>query len=213
MRPLCLLASFALSCTADVQTSDDPPASVRDRLEDGATQIDITPSDSAGAIAASRRASDGWLTGIVDLHIDSGELVVSADASGIQIEHFELALAPIDIPTSVIGHPAQLTQVRVDVAGPVHASTTWIDDNEARGVVRLDLALSWALTIDETTIILGAPDLPPVPVELVLTGDGGAVHGVMRVESRGALWSWANLLKLEDLTLIVAGETHGQRGN
>jgi hypothetical protein len=134
--------------------------------------------------------------------------VVSANDAGVTLDRLGLALAPIDIPATVIGHGAQLTDVRVDVAAPVPLTTAWLDDNEAHGSAKLELALSWTLTVDGSTLALGAPDLPPVPAELVLTGDGPVVHGELRVQAPGELWSWASLLKLEDLMLIVSAETY-----
>ena len=46
-----------------------------------------------------------------------------------------------------------------------------------------------------------------MPVELVLTGDGASVHAEVRVTSKGTFWSWADLVKLEDLSLTLAATT------
>jgi hypothetical protein len=206
MRTFALLLCSA--CTASVATPDDPPDSVRERLERDDTQLLMSPADSRGVITAGRRTSDGWQTGIVDLHVESGELVLSADSSGaITLQHFALALAPIDVPASVIGHGAQLSQVRLDVAKPVRVDASWTDDNDSHGKVELDLVLSWALVVDGSTAPLGAPNLPAVPGELVLTGDGSVVHAGLRIHAPGELWSWAGLVKLEDLELVLAART------
>jgi len=201
------LLLFATACTTNVSAPDNSPRSVRARLAQGDTRLVIAPSETAGTITAARHTSDGWEAGIADLHIETGELVVSAAGTDVTLERLGIALAPIEIPATVIGHGARLTRVRVEATAPVRLTTDWVDDDEGHATGRFDLALSWALLVDGTTLTLGAPDLPPVPVELVVTGDGRVVHGELRVQAPGELWSWANLVRLEDLLLIASAET------
>ncbi len=212
MRLLSLvLILAATACTDSYTVAEEPADSVRERLEQGETRLLVSRSDSAGAITASRRTRDGWSSGIADLHVESGELVMSADASSVTLERLGIALAPIEIPASLLGQAALLTNVRVEVAEPMRVTATWIGDDELHAEVRLDLALTWALTIDDTTVSLGAPDLPPVVVELVLTGNGAVVQGSIRIAALGELWSWADYLKLEDLMLILSARTPHDR--
>ncbi|MEO7092145.1 MAG: hypothetical protein ABI175_02765, partial [Polyangiales bacterium] len=67
----------------------------------------------------------------------------------------------------------------------------------------LDLALSWELTLDGTPAPLGSPKLPLVPVEIVLTGDGEHVSAELHAHAPGELWSWAGLVKLSELQLVL----------
>jgi hypothetical protein len=206
---LILASSFSPACAPQRPTGgDSPPASVRERLETADTRLLIAGAESGGSITAARRISGGWSAGSVDLAIQSGELVASADATGrVTIERLGLWLGPIDIPESVLGHRAQLTDVHIVVDQPIVMTTQWTDDNDAQATTALDLGLSWALTVDGASAALGGPDLPPVPVELLLTGDGDEVRGDVRVHAAGLVWSWADLVKLEDLDLTLGAVT------
>ena len=200
-----ILLSFALAaCT---HTPTEPPDSVRERLETEETQLVVT-AESTGSISAQRRTSDGWVTGSVDLAVRAGELAVTADARGtLTIERLAVDLGPIEIPKSVLGYPAQLTDVRLESKRPAGITTSWTGDDEARARASVELVLTWSLTINGKTSPLGAPNLPPVPVELVLTGDGVGVHAEARIVSAGTFWSWADLVKLDDLHLVLAAAT------
>ena len=204
MRAGILLSLAFAACTS---TSTGTPDSVRERLETGETQLVVT-ADSTGSITARRRTSGGWVAGSVELTVRAGELVATVDARGsIEIERLAVDLGPIEIPKTVLGYAAQLTDVHLESKRPVGVTTSWTGDDEARALAPVELVLTWSLTIDGKTSPLGAPSLPPVPVELVLTGDGAAVHAEARVVSAGTFWSWADLVKLEDLSLVLAAAT------
>ncbi len=47
----------------------------------------------------------------------------------------------------------------------------------------------------------------PLPVKLRLTGDGARVTADVRIHAAGALWSWADLVKLADFELVVGAGT------
>lgn len=181
---------------------------MREHLETEDARLLIAPATSAGSITAERRAHDGWHAGLVDLSIETGELVVGADGDGvITLEKLGVWLGPIEIPPSVFGNEAQLTRVRLELPRPQRLVVTWTGDDEARIATELELELSWALTVDGSTTSLGAPDLPPLPLDLVLTGNGARVHAEVRAQSPGELWSWADLVRLEDLSLILDAAT------
>jgi len=209
MRAVTSLLLLCSACSAEIVTPDpSPPESVRERLELGETQLLISSAESAGAITARRRTGDGWSAGFVELEVQTGEVVASADGEGvITLERLAIDLGPIEIPPSVLGYEAQLTNVKLEIAGPARVATTWSGDDESRGMVELELELSWSLSHHGSTLPLGSPELPLVPVELVLTGDGSVVHAELRLRSPGELWSWADLLKLEELTLILSART------
>jgi hypothetical protein len=181
-----------------------PPESVRDRLERAETPLLIATAESTGSITAQRRASGGWVAGSVDLTVENGEIVASADARGsITIEHLSVDLGTIVIPKSVLGYEAQLTSVHLEAQKPAGVVTTWTGDDDARATAEVELELSWSLTIDGNTSPLGAPRLPPVPVELEFTGDGSVVRLEARAAQTGMFWSWADLIRLENLSLVL----------
>ena len=182
---------------------------MRDRLAAGDTRMMFSAADSAGTITAQRRvAGDTWETGIVDLTLDQGAVVASAADDGtITIEALSFTLAPIAIPQSVFDRDAAFTNVRVELVAPVVATTTWIDDHQARLRAELDLGLSWALRIESSTSPLGSPELPPVTVDVELVGDGSFVHADVRAIAAGELWRWADVIALHDLNLVLAAET------
>lgn len=199
---------LALAFAACASATDATPDTVRDRLASTETTLVITTAERAGSITARRRSSDGWIAGAVDLTVERGELVVTADARGaITIERLAIELGAIQIPRSVLGYEAQLTGVHLQAVRPAGVVTAWTGADEASATAELALELTWSLTIDGTTSPLGAPKLPPVPIELALTGDGSAVHAEARVRSAGTLWSWADLVKLEDLSLSLTAAT------
>jgi hypothetical protein len=205
MRSGIILLVFAAACAS---TSAGAPESVRERLESSETQLIIARAESAGSITAQRRSSGGWVAGSVALTVNDGELVASASARGaIRIERLWVDVGPIAIPRSVLGYEAQLTDVHLVAEKPVGVVTRWTGADQARATAEMELELSWSLTIDGQTSPLGAPKLPAVPVEVIFTGDGEAVHAEVRVASSGTFWSWADLVKLEDLGLVLSADT------
>jgi len=183
--------------------------SVRERLTAGETRLLMSAEDSAGTLTAYRRVGGGgWEAGLADLAVDQGEVVLSADPDGaVMIERFSLSLEPIAIPAGVFGHDAALTDVRAVLAGPALTTTAWASDDEAHATAELELELAWALRVDGNTATLGAPSLPPIPVELELSGAGGSVHATVRAVKAGEVWQWADLVRFEDFNLTVAAAT------
>ena len=170
-----------------------------------------TAGESAGTITVQRRLGGGaWEAGLVDLKIDQGEVVASADpATGeITIEKLAFQLEDIAIPASVFNREAALSKVRAELTAPVRVETVWSSDDAAHLTAALDLAFSWALTVNGSTAELGAPDLPPVQLTIDVTGNGSVVHVDVDASATGLLWSWAGLVKLEDLNLVLSGVTH-----
>ena len=213
MRSLSWLISLVplMACAGSAPPSDNPPASVRERLESEPTRLLMSGADSGGTLTAELRDHTGWQSGLVTLEVSDGELVVSADpqTGALTVERFGLGLEPIAIPDSVFGNPAEMKNVRVALAAPAPiAAPAWSSDDDAvTATATVSLTLSWALGVDGSTIPLGSPSLPPVPVELSLSGDGTIVHGEVRVHQQGELWSWADLVKLEDLSLVLSAKS------
>jgi hypothetical protein len=206
MRALVLSVLLA-ACTSTAPTE---PVSMRDRLA-AETHLFVTTGDSAGAIIAQLRTADGWEDGVVDLQLAGGELVTRAAPGGaIALTSVQLELQTIAIPATLTGHEASLTRPRLELTAPATAAATWIGDDSAELEVKLALQLSWALTVDGVGVQVGAPRLPPLPVKLQLTGDGARVTADLRIHVAGELWSWANLVKLSDLELVLGADTPAQ---
>lgn len=184
------------------------PKSMRDRLADE-TRLLLVSRASGGALTAERRTHEGWDSGLVDLHVDTGELVAEVDRSGaITLARFGVALQPIELPEAVFERPARMVDVRATLVAPVHTrDVAWNGDDAATVRAELALEMAWTLELDGGRTPLGTPTLPPVPVEIDLTGDGFAVHAELRARAPGELWSWADLVKLRDLTLVLAAAT------
>jgi hypothetical protein len=204
MRALVSLSVLLVACAS---TDPTEPASMRDRLA-AETHLYVAASDSAGAVTAQLRTATGWDDGVVDLKLASGELVTRAAPGGaIALTAVQLELQTIAIPATLTGHEAALTRPRLQLTAPATAATAWTGDDTAEVDVALALQLSWSLTIDGVGIQVGAPALPPLPVKLQLTGDGARVTADLRIQAAGELWSWANLVKLSDLELVLDAGT------
>jgi hypothetical protein len=171
------------------------------------TQLMVSPS-SHGAVTAQRWSSDGWVQGRVDLTITDGDLVASADAQGrIVVTAFDLGVGTIDIPASVVGTAAQLTNVRLHLDAAPPAPTTWADDDDASATTTFDVTVNWSLMVNGSATMLGPQKLTNLPGTLVLGTDGVKVDGSLDVEAAGDVWSWADLVKLSDLSLSLSAET------
>ena len=203
---LLLLASFG--CNTDLTespSSDGTPASVRERLEDR-TRLLVDGPLSGGAITAQRHVAGGdWEGGAVDLHIRNGEVLVSSDAAdALTLDGLQVTFDDLQIPPGIFGsRDAKLVNVRLDLKNELRAPAKWISDDEVRLEANLDVTLHWELLLDGAAAPLGSPKLPLVPAELVITGTGEHVNAELRVQAQGELWSWANLVKLSELTLVL----------
>jgi hypothetical protein len=209
MRSWILVSLFLIGCHASIEGGpDSTPMSMRERLASETRLLLLAPS-SSGVVTAERWTHDGWHAGDVDLLIDTGEIVAEADDAGaITIARLGLGLKPIDLPEEVFEKPARMVNVRVELIEPVRSrDVVWGGDDAATVTLELDLVMSWALEVGGSPTPLGMPKLPPVPVTLALTGDGTTVRGALFAEAAGELWSWADLVKLHDLQLVLAAET------
>ena len=201
---LLLLASFG--CNTDLTESPEPaPASVRERLEDR-TRLLVDGPVSGGAITAQRHVAGGaWEGGAVDLHIRNGEVLVSSDASdALTLDGLQVSFEDLQIPPGIFGgRDAKLVNVRLDLRNELRAPAQWLSDDEVHLQANLAVDLTWELLLDGAAAPLGSPKLPLVPAELVLTGTGEHVNAELRVNAQGELWSWANLVRLSELTLVL----------
>jgi hypothetical protein len=180
---------------------------VRERLEEP-TRLLIAAGESGGSLTAERKVTGGWQGGLVDLGIENGELIVSSDArDAVTVEGLQIVFEPLQIPPGVFGaDDAELTHVRIDLRDELRAPAVWTTDNEAHVTAMLDITLSWELSLNGSPTKLGSPTLPPIPVDIVLTGDGAQVSAEVRAHAPGELWTWAGLVRLGDLELVLGAD-------
>lgn len=206
MRSGVLLLLVSFGCNTDLTEAPEPaPASVRERLEDQ-TRLLVDAPASAGSITAEHHVSGGaWEGGLVDLHVRTGEVLVSSDRSdALTLDGLQITFDDLQIPPGIFGgHDAKLINLRVDLKNDLRAPAEWLSDDEVHLQANLDVTLSWELVLDGAAAPLGSPKLPPVPAELVLTGTGEHVNADLRMRAPGELWTWANLVRLSELTLIL----------
>lgn len=206
-RALGLLIALSACSTELADPPAPPPASMRELLE-VPTRLQVAATESGGAITAERKVATGWQAGLVDLQIENGELIVSSDArDALTVDGMQIVFKPLEIPSGVFGDThAEMTDVRIDLTNETTAAAVWTSDNEAHLTAMLDITLSWTLSLGGSPAPLGSPKLPPVPVHIVLTGDGEHVTAELRAHASGELWSWAGLIKLSELSLVVGAD-------
>lgn len=198
-----LMLSFAVAACTSTPEGPAAPTTVRAQLAQP-TRLLVPATPAAGTITARRYTHDGWQTGTIDVAIANGELVASADATGqLALATFSVNAEPIDVPADVFGTPAQLRDVRLVLTAKPAAATTWTDDDNATATAMLALDLTWTLAVNGHATPLGAQLLPPIPVDVALTGTGGRVDATVDLHGAGELWSWAGLLELTDLQLAL----------
>ena len=208
MRSYLALVPFIVACTSAAGAPDASYASVRDRLEAAPTRLFADAQPSAGSINARRWTHDGWQDGTTTVSVTNGELVAAVDANGaLTLSKFAIGLDPVAIPEVVFGKPAQLTDVRFTLAAATTAPATWTGADDATATVTVKMDLDWTLSIDNSKSPLGTQHLPPIPVDLTLTGGGDHVDATLAVHATGELWSWAGLLELTQLELQLDAAT------
>lgn len=201
-------AAMTAACTSASPTGTENFDSVRDRLASQPTRLFIGPEGSSGTVTAKRWTSDGWIEGQTAVTIESGELKASLDKSGaLKLETFDVGLQPIDIPEEVFHKPAQLDNVRVELTAPTSGQTTWASDDDASVTLTLSLDLDWSIAVNGAQTPLGTQHLPPVPVDVMLTGAGDHVDASVGLHASGELWNWAGLIELTGLEMSLSAET------
>jgi hypothetical protein len=201
MRSLLLLTALT-ACSADNSaTTDTTPSSLRERLETAPTRMVVSPVASFGSVAVKHYVDGAWETSRVTLPLDSGAVTTTLDDTGhVVITELGLGFQTIALP---IANDATLTQVRLDLAAPITTTTTWNDENDAAATASLPLGLAWTLTVDGVGTPLGDQKLPALPLQLELGGDGAEVDGSVLITAPGKLWSWADLIEFDDLSLTL----------
>jgi hypothetical protein len=209
MRTFAFIALFVAACTAPDSSAPTGPsfASVHDRLAAEPTRLFIPGDGSTGSLVAAHYTSDGWVSGTSSLTIDNGALVAHLAGDQLVAQSFEVSFAPIDLPESVFGKPAQLIDVRVTLASSATAAVSWTTTDDATASLPLQLDLSWSIAVNNAVTPLGTQHLPVIALDLGLTGGGDHVDGSFAIHAMGDLWSWAGLLELSELDLQLTGAT------
>lgn len=212
MRPLALFLATSALATAACASSSTPAGapeftSVHDRLTTP-TRLYIAPGTSTGEITAARYTHDGWVSGVTPLTVASGEIDGALDKTGkLAVAQLEIGVDDIAIPDSVFGKPARLTNVMLMLPRTSLADVSWQSDDDATATLTLALDLEWALVIDGNSTPLAVQHLPPVGVDIALTGGGDHVDASLALDATGELWNWADLLKLTELKLSLVAST------
>ena len=198
--------SIGLVCLVGCSTVPEAPteATVRERLAHP-TPLYVGATASSGTIIASRNTHDGWQDGQTALAIADGEVDASVDASGaLDVAMLDLELQPIELPPDVLGQPAELRDVRLQLANAPSIAAAWTDDDDATATTTVDLTLDWTLAVGGNASPLGTEQLQGVTLAFALAGGSGApVTATIDANGAGELWSWADVVKLEGLALSL----------
>jgi len=198
-----LAACGVASPTAPVDAG--PPASLRAQLAEP-IHLAIDPRGSTGQITAQEHAGSDWLPAEVALAIDDGGLeLASRDADELVLHAFEVDLAPIALP--MLPGDAYLTGVSLRLPAPATLGVTWHDNDDAIAIATLDLELVWSLSANGGTLPLATQPLAAVPFAIALRGAHGTATASIGVDQPGQLWTWADLLALDDLALQLPAAT------
>lgn len=208
MRAFLALTLFATACASSSPGGEPAYDSVRDRLADGPARLVVGAEGSTGSITARRWTPNGWIEGNTTVTIESGELAAKVDDRGtLTLDKLVVALAPIEIPEEVFKKPAQLSDVKLTLTKPASGEAQWTSDDEATATLDLDLDFDWAITVNGSKTPLGTQHLPPVTVDLALTGAGDHVVASISLAAEGELWNWAGLIEMTALELSLEAET------
>ena len=198
----------ARACTSGAPSGVEQFDSVRDRMSDGPTTLLVGSAGSTGTITARRWTHDGWVEGQTPITIENGEVLGAVNPLGnLDLRAFDVAVAPIDVPESVFGKPAQLTGVRVKLPKSVTGELVWTSDDDATGQLSLSLDLDWQIQINGNRTPLGTQHLPPVLADIMITGGGDHIDASIDLHASGELWSWAGLLEMTALELDLSAAT------
>lgn len=210
MRGFLALSVFAVGCASGTSTGGGPDgyASVRDRLADGPTSMSVASESSSGSLTARRRTGEGWVEGETAVSIQGGDVIAQVDGSGaLAIDELTVVVAPIDIPDDVFKKPAQLVDVRFSLTSPAKADMQWTSDDDATATLTLALDFDWAIAVNGGKTPLGTQHLPPVMVDVALTGAGDHIDATLSLHADGELWNWADLLEVTKLDLALGAAT------
>jgi hypothetical protein len=157
----------------------------------------------------AERKYDGAQVATPALPVEIGRLAMRAEYSGaLVIDQLTFDVANITVGREAIPPDGvTLTDIQVRLAHPVTIDrTVWSDDGSfASGDVRFDLLLDWAILGGSDQVFpLATQHIEGVPARLsVGLGDDGIVTATLDAETGGVFWSWAGIIELSDLHLVL----------
>jgi hypothetical protein len=207
MRYLFALTLLATAC-ADVPRNGFSYDSVRDRMSDVPLSLYVRDEVSFGAVTTQRRAHDGWLGGPTKLTVERGYVRAALDDNGqLSIQQLEIEIAPLTLD-GMFDRPARMHDMRLRLTALSHGDVEWKSEDEASATLPMMFDFGGAIAFDsDEPFPLATQHLPRATVEVVLTGSGEHVAASLGVEPPGALWNWADLVQLTELSLSVNAET------
>lgn len=207
MRAILPLVLLATACTG-VPSGGPHHDSVLERLSDVPTSLYVHDETSSGTITAQRLGADGWIADTTTLTIEHGYMRAAIDAEGqLEIAQLDIAIAPIAV-SGVFQKTAQLQDVRVHLAEPMHGDVVWTSTDDATATVEMAFDLDWAIVFDdEEPYPLATQHLNSVTATIVLGGEGDHVDAQLAIDSTGELWNWADLVQFTGLSLSLDAET------
>ena len=208
MRKFALLLLVPLFIPACTDVPSGPSYdSVRERLSTTATSLYIHDESSSGTITAQQHVGDGWNTAQTPLYIQRGYVRAKIDESGqLAIQRLEFDLAPIQL--GVFERPAQLQDVHVRLAEPMNTNVEWTSDDEAKATLAMPFEFDWTVKLQgDGPYPLSPQKLGPTNVAVTLGGDGDHVSAQIDIRASGALWNWADLVQMTDLSMSLDAET------
>jgi hypothetical protein len=203
---LVLAVSMLAACATATRPEPDaaPPPTLHAQLTEP-VHLAIDPLTSTGDVTAAEHQGSDWLPSRVPLTIETGAFELASVGDDLVIHSFEVDLAPIALP--MLPGTAQLTDIAVRLPAPVTIGVTWQGSDDAVAIATLDLQLVWSFTANGGTLPLGTQALPAVPIALAMHGEHGSVTAEIGLDQPGQLWSWADLLALDDLALQLPAQT------
>lgn len=194
------LGAAAAACATNVQpdTTAEPAPTVQEQLQ------------QPGVFALEMAESEAWLDGR-PVPMIAGQVELTAVGSLLlSLERLEVQVDDMHIDGE---HPnlegLQLRDVRVRLAEPVTAAVEWTADGGA-GFTSLsfDLIVDWSLVTESGAVVQLAPQrLSGITVELdVFAGADGELTAMIAGGKEGPVWSWADLVQLDDLSLDLRAE-------
>ena len=198
---------FGACATAGAPDTPDaaPPPSLHAQLA-RPVRLVVDPTASTGDLTAREHAGTSWTPAHVALAIDAGELRLERRGeTALSLRALEVDVAPIALP--MLPGDAHLTGVALRLAAPAMLGVTWQDADHAVALATLDFELAWSLTASGGTVPLGTQHLAAVPIAITLGREGAAATAAVALVQPGELWSWADLVALDDLALELPART------
>jgi hypothetical protein len=207
MRKYLALILLVSACT-EVPSSGPNFDSVRERLTTQSTWLFVHDEASTGSITARRRVGEAWNGGTTELKIERGYVQLSMNDSGaLAIDRLAFDLGAIEL--GLFEKPAELQDVQVRLAEPVHADVVWRSDDEAIAVMPMPFAFDWAIKFsdEEQAYPLATQKLPATNVAISLGGNGDQVSARIDIDASGELWNWADVLQMTDISVSLEAST------